>query len=272
MPYVVAGYPDLDTSLEAALACIDAGADVPRGRAAVLRSTRRWCDASARVPHAALKAGATFDRVDRALQRIADARPRVPLVPMCYANQVIGGGDGREAANRLAEAGAAGIIVADLTPGRGPVPSSASPQRPDSPSCTSSRPTTPAGSAQAMIAEPVGRLPPTAFHSPASPVLERAFRRTSPAWFATSGPRRRSPSALELGVSKPAHVKALARAGADGVIVASALVDALGPDGRDIASLERNWFGAFVRPAVRSPPDRSGRPCEGRDTGCEVDR
>ena len=28
VPYVVAGYPDLDTSYEAALACIDAGADV----------------------------------------------------------------------------------------------------------------------------------------------------------------------------------------------------------------------------------------------------
>jgi tryptophan synthase alpha subunit len=38
-------------------------------------------------------------------------------------------------------------------------------------------------------------------------------------------------------VSKPAHVRSIAKAGADGVIVASALVDALGPDGRDIAGL-----------------------------------
>jgi tryptophan synthase alpha subunit len=34
-------------------------------------------------------------------------------------------------------------------------------------------------------------------------------------------------------------VKALAKAGADGVIVASALVDALGPDGRDVGALSR---------------------------------
>jgi tryptophan synthase alpha subunit len=34
-------------------------------------------------------------------------------------------------------------------------------------------------------------------------------------------------------------VKALAKAGADGVIVASALVDALGPDGRDVPALAR---------------------------------
>jgi tryptophan synthase alpha chain len=45
------------------------------------------------------------------------------------------------------------------------------------------------------------------------------------------------PVAVGFGVSKPAHVRAIAKAGADGVIVASALVDALGPDGRDIAAL-----------------------------------
>ena len=47
------------------------------------------------------------------------------------------------------------------------------------------------------------------------------------------------PVAVGFGVSRPAHVRAIARAGADGVIVASALVDALGPDGRDVAGLAR---------------------------------
>ena len=45
------------------------------------------------------------------------------------------------------------------------------------------------------------------------------------------------PVAVGFGVSKPAHVRAIARAGADGVIVASALVDALGDDGTDVAAL-----------------------------------
>jgi tryptophan synthase alpha chain len=45
------------------------------------------------------------------------------------------------------------------------------------------------------------------------------------------------PVGVGFGVSRPAHVKALAKAGADGVIVASALVDALGPEGRDVAAL-----------------------------------
>ena len=45
------------------------------------------------------------------------------------------------------------------------------------------------------------------------------------------------PVGVGFGVSKPAHVRAIAEAGADGVIVASALVDALGEDGRDIDGL-----------------------------------
>jgi tryptophan synthase alpha subunit len=47
------------------------------------------------------------------------------------------------------------------------------------------------------------------------------------------------PVGVGFGVSKAAHVRALAKAGADGVIVASALVDALGDDGRDIAALSK---------------------------------
>ena len=55
----------------------------------------------------------------RLIERIGAARPDLPLVPMGYANQVIGGGDGEAVARRLAGAGAAGLIVADLTPDEG---------------------------------------------------------------------------------------------------------------------------------------------------------
>ena len=57
------------------------------------------------------------------------------------------------------------------------------------------------------------------------------------------------PVAVGFGVSRPAHVRALVRAGADGVIVASALVDALGPDGRDVPRLGR--LVAELRAATR---------------------
>ena len=40
------------------------------------------------------RAGATLDGSLALIERIAAARPGVPLVPMAYANQVIGGGDG----------------------------------------------------------------------------------------------------------------------------------------------------------------------------------
>jgi tryptophan synthase alpha chain len=44
------------------------------------------------------------------------------------------------------------------------------------------------------------------------------------------------PVAVGFGISTPEHVAAIAMAEADGVVVASALVDALGTDGRDVAA------------------------------------
>jgi tryptophan synthase alpha chain len=60
-----------------------------------------------------------------------------------------------------------------------------------------------------------------------------------------------APVAVGFGVSRPAHVRALARAGADGVIVASALVDALGDGGRDVAALAR--LVGSLREAAAAP-------------------
>ena len=118
IPYVVAGYPDADASFEIALAAADAGADLlevglpysdPLADGATLQ----------RASGVALAAGATLERSLRLIERIGAARPDIPLVPMGYANQVIGGGAGEVVARRLAGAGAAGLIVADLTPDEG---------------------------------------------------------------------------------------------------------------------------------------------------------
>jgi tryptophan synthase alpha chain len=60
------------------------------------------------------------------------------------------------------------------------------------------------------------------------------------------------PVAVGFGISRRSHVASLARAGADGAIVASALVDALGPDGQDVdrmAGLVRELRAATARPA-----------------------
>jgi len=235
IPYVVAGYPDAETSLRAALAAADAGADVlevglpysdPLADGATLQ----------RASSTALAAGATFDRSLELVRRIAAARPGLPLVPMAYANQVIGGGDGAVVARRLADAGASGIIVADLTPDEGG-PFEAVARSVDLAVVYLVAPTT-RPERRAEIAARTGgflycvslvgvtgarsSLPSTIGR------LVRDVRRASPV-----------PVAVGFGVSRPSHVRALARAGADGVIVASALVDALGEDGRDVASLAR---------------------------------
>jgi len=118
IPYVVAGYPDPETSFRVALAAADAGADLlevglpysdPLADGATLQ----------RASQLALAGGATFGASIALLERIAAARPDLPLVPMAYANQVIGGSDGAATATALAAAGAAGVIVADLTPDEG---------------------------------------------------------------------------------------------------------------------------------------------------------
>ena len=119
IPYIVAGYPDAETSFEAALAAADAGADLLEVGPAVLGSARGRRDAPAGLAASRWPPAPRSNGRSRCIERIGRARPELPLVPMGYANQVIGGGDGAAVARRLAAAGAAGLIVADLTPDEG---------------------------------------------------------------------------------------------------------------------------------------------------------
>ena len=85
------------------------------------RSRTRWPTVrrSSARPGAPLRRAPPSSARSGSIERIGAARPDLPLVPMAYANQVIGGGDGEAVARRLAGAGAAGLIVADLTPDEG---------------------------------------------------------------------------------------------------------------------------------------------------------
>jgi tryptophan synthase alpha chain len=233
VPYVVAGYPDYDTSLSAACAAIDAGADVlelglpysdPLADGATLQ----------RASAAALAAGATLDRSLDLVGRACAARPRTPVLVMGYVNQFMGPVPSDVVARRLAEAGAAGAIVADLTPDEG-----------------------------APLEEAFGRhelalvylVAPTTAQERAAHIAQRGggfvycvsltgvtgARQSLPGQLKALVSRVKAvsplPVAVGFGVSRPAHVRAVGRAGADGVVVGSALVDALGPEGRDIARL-----------------------------------
>jgi len=233
IPYIVAGYPDAERSLEVACAAIDNGADLlevglpysdPLADGATLQ----------RASQGALAAGATFDRSLALVGRIVAARPGVPVVAMGYANQLIGGGDGRDRARALAKAGVAGVIVADLTPDEGGPFEAVATEAGISvvylvaPTTAPARRAAVAGRSGGFLycVSLVGvtgartSLPPTVAK------LVREVKAASPV-----------PVAVGFGVSTPAHVRAIAKAGADGVIVASALVDALGEDGGDVAAL-----------------------------------
>ncbi|MFP5343564.1 MAG: tryptophan synthase subunit alpha [Candidatus Limnocylindria bacterium] len=233
IPYVVAGYPDADTSVTIALAAADGGADLlevglpysdPLADGATLQ----------RASQTALRAGATLEGSLRLIERIAAARPALPLVPMAYANQVLGGGDGEVVARRLADAGAAGVIVADLTPDE--------------------------GAAFEAVARGVGLAVVYLVAPTTAPERRRTIARRSGGFLycvslvGVTGARSELPDsvgrlvrdvtadspvpvAVGFGVSRPAHVRAIADAGAAGVIVASALVDSLGEDGRDVDAL-----------------------------------
>jgi tryptophan synthase alpha chain len=233
--YVVAGYPDAETSLDVALAAADAGADL-------LEIGLPYSDPLAdgatvqRASGAALAAGATLDGSLALLRRIATARPGLPLVPMAHANQVLGGGDGSPVAAALAAAGAAGVIVSDLTPDEGG-PFEAIARDAGIAVVYLVAPTTRPERRAAIAARSGGFLycvslvGVTGARTSLPPSVGRLIRdvkAVSPV-----------PVGVGFGVSRPAHVRAIVRAGADGVIVGSALVDALGPDGRDVAALTR---------------------------------
>jgi tryptophan synthase alpha chain len=229
IPYAVAGFPDAAGAESVALALIDSGADLlevglpysdPLADGATLQ----------RAGRVALGAGATLEHSVALIERIARARPDVPLVAMGYVNQVLGGRDGHAVLRRLGAAGVCGMILADLTPDEGAeLEAGAAAQGMAvvylvAPTSTSDR--------RAMIASRSGGFlyavslaGVTGARTSLPPGIGRFLRdvrAVSPV-----------PVAVGFGVSRPEHARRLAPL-ADGIIVASALVDSLGPDGTDL--------------------------------------
>jgi tryptophan synthase alpha chain len=109
MPYLMGGFPDLDSSRAAVAAAADNGADI-------VELGVPFSDPLADGPviHAAateaLKRGTKLDDVLRVCESVAD---RLPVVLMIYANPILARGVDRFVA-LAAAAGAAGMIVPDL--------------------------------------------------------------------------------------------------------------------------------------------------------------
>jgi tryptophan synthase alpha chain len=110
MPYMMAGYPDLDSSLAVAAAYADSGADL-------IELGVPFSDPLADGPTIHAAATAALERgttLADALAVCESVSARLPVVFMVYSNMVLAQGGAEEFARRAAGAGAAGAIVPDL--------------------------------------------------------------------------------------------------------------------------------------------------------------
>jgi tryptophan synthase alpha chain len=238
MPYLMGGFPDVETSRAIGEAYADGGADLvelgvpfsdPLADGPVIQA------AGTR----ALAAGATVAAVLEVAGALAQ---RLPVVLMCYTNQVIARGPEAFAAD-LARVGASGLIVPDLpleeageirsaceAAGVALVPLGA--------------PTTPDARLTAIGAQARGFLYTVS-------VTGTTGERTTPAdVFAAVVARAKAhtavPVALGFGIATPEHAAQAAAAGADGVIVGSRLVRAAG-EAADPAAAVREVVGEMAQ-------------------------
>jgi tryptophan synthase alpha chain len=110
MPYMMAGYPDRETSIAVARAYADSGADL-------VELGVPFSDPLADGPTihaaatAALEAGATLEMALEVCEVIAE---RLPVVFMVYSNMVLAHGGAESFVEQALAVGAAGAIVPDL--------------------------------------------------------------------------------------------------------------------------------------------------------------
>jgi tryptophan synthase alpha chain len=237
MPYMMAGFPDRETSLAVAAAYADSGADL-------IELGIPFSDPLADGPTihaaatAALQAGATLSAALEVCESVSD---RVPVVFMVYANMVLAQGGASEFASRALAAGAAGAIVPDLPLGEAEevraafgdaglalVPLVA--------------PTTPAERRARICAAARG------FVYVVSTMGTTGERDEVPAELADLVAATRSeaeaPVAVGFGIGTPEQAAQVGRL-ADGVIVGSRLVRAAGEAGSSAAAAEA--VGDFLR-------------------------
>lgn len=242
MPYLMGGFPDMETSAAVIDAYADTGADL-------IELGVPYSDPLADGPvihaagTAALQAGATFDGVLALCERVA---ARLPVLPMVYANVVLTLGPDRFAA-ALEAAGAAGAIIPDLPPGEDDSVAAAMNERGlapigfVSPTTSEQRLTEVAADAVGFtyVVSLAGVTGERAELPPGLTDLVRAVRTASPA-----------PAAVGFGIGTPEHAAAVGRI-ADGVIIGTRLVRAVaGAGGRDAAVDAVSSFLAETREAL----------------------
>jgi tryptophan synthase alpha chain len=235
MPYLMGGFPDLETSRRI-------GIEYARGGADLVELGVPFSDPLADGPviHAAgtvaLRAGARLPDVLEVGRAIAE---HVPVVVMCYANPILSRGLERFA-DALVQHGASGLIVPDL-----PLEEAAAVRQ----ACEERglalvplvAPTTPDDRLARIGAQARGFVYAVALTGTTG---ERTggLRDGLAGVLARAAACTAVPVAVGFGISTPEQAAAAAAAGADGVIVGSRLVRAAGEDEDPVAAV-----GALVR-------------------------
>jgi tryptophan synthase alpha chain len=220
MPYLMAGFPDLDRSRQIARAYVEGGADL-------IELGVPFSDPLADGPviHAAgvaaLAAGAN---AADALSVVREAADDVPVVVMCYANLVLARGLERFT-EMLVAVGASGLIVPDLPLEEAPATLAALDAR-GLALVPLVAPTTP----EARLAQIGARA--RGFLYTVSVTGTTGEREGNDGTLADVLARARAhtdtPVAVGFGIATPDQAAAAADAGADGVIIGSRLVRAAG--------------------------------------------
>ena len=228
IPYLTAGFPTPDVSLDALRRVAAAGADfvevgVPFSDPLADGPTIQ------RTTQAALEQGMTLPRV---LDLVRQATLDVPVIIMTYLNPVMAYGIERFTHDAM-EAGVAGVLLTDLPAGADDaVEQEVMRSRLDlirlvAPTTDDRRLKTALSNASGFVYL-ISRLGVTGVRDNVPADLERHVRRIRAV--------TRLPIAVGFGISTPAQAQAAARV-ADGVVVGSALMDALAAGG--VAAAER---------------------------------
>lgn len=245
MPYLMGGYPDLNTSRKIGLAYARAGADLvelgvpfsdPLADGPVIHAAAT----------AALAAGATLPGVLDVARTLA---AEVPVVLMCYANPIVVRGLERFA-DLLVASGVSGLIVPDL-PLEEAVDARSACRRRGLAFVPLVAPTTPAGRLEQIGAGATGFLYTVSLTGTTGEraqvdgqlesVITRAAAHTS------------VPVAVGFGISTPEQALAAAAAGAAGVIIGSRLVREAGRTEDPVGAVGRlvhTFSAALSEPAL----------------------
>lgn len=247
MPYLMGGFPDLETSRQI-------GIEYARGGADLVELGVPFSDPLADGPvihaagTAALRAGVTLPDVLEVARAIAE---HVPVVVMCYANPILARGLERFA-DALLAANASGLIVPDLPLEEAPATWQACEER-GLALVPLVAPTTPEERLARIGAQARGfvyTVSLTGTTGERSGGLQDGLAGV----LARTAASTTVPVAVGFGISTPEQAAAAAAAGADGVIVGSRLVRAAA-DGDDpvaaVGALVRDFSAGLTRSPAR---------------------